>query len=338
MSRGFDGFEIDDFRGSGWERDSRSSDREASRGRGGNWATERSTARKLERLREAERSLDVLNLLSQERSNQPRPPLAREEQQRSTLSSSRQTIYADRDRSYSFRDSEIHTLSEVGRFRVVDTSDLAQFAYSGDRSRMERDVYSLVRQGLAEQHGTSVLKQDSRQVLALTKRGQGLIRRHNFVPEDQAIYSGFVKPKEADHDADLYRIYHKAAEEIERKGGRILRIQLDYELKEKLYRKLGKAQARKEGRLQRQKEEFARELHLPVVQGKVSFPDLRLEYATQELEVARVDLELATGHYHAGHFSEKARAGFQIYARSEDTAGLRRVRDEREITVAILSL
>ena len=75
-----------------------------------------------------------------------------------------------------------------------------------------------------------------------------------------------------------------------------------------------------------------------MVQGKVSFPDLRLEYATQELEVARVDLELATGHYHAGHFSEKARAGFQIYARSEDTAGLRRVRDEREITVAILSL
>jgi len=51
-----------------------------------------------------------------------------------------------------------------------------------------------------------------------------------------------------------------------------------------------------------------------------------------------VDLELATGHYHAGHLSEKARAGFQIYARSEDTAGLRRVRDEREITVAILSL
>jgi hypothetical protein len=203
---------------------------------------------------------------------------------------------------------------------------------------MERDVHNLVRQGLVEQHGTSVLKQDSRQVLALTKRGQGLIRRHNFAPEDQAIYSGFVKPKEADHDADLYRLYHKAADEIERKGGKVLRGQLDYELKEKLYRKLGKAQARQDGHLQRQKEEFARELHLPIVQGKVSFPDLRIEYATEELEISRVDLELATGHYHAGHLSDKARAGFQIYARPEDTAGLRRVRDEREITVAILSL
>ena len=70
MSRGFDGFEINDFRDSGWERDSRASNRESSQGRGGNSATERSTARKLERLREAEHSLDILNRLSQERSNQ----------------------------------------------------------------------------------------------------------------------------------------------------------------------------------------------------------------------------------------------------------------------------
>lgn len=140
MSRGFDGFEIDDFRDSGWERDSRCSDREPSRGRGGISATERSTAWKLERLREAERSLDILNRLSQDRSNQTRSALPREGQQRSTLSSPSRAIYTDRDRTYSLRDSEVRTLSEVGRFRVVDTADLAQFAYSGDRSRMERDV------------------------------------------------------------------------------------------------------------------------------------------------------------------------------------------------------
>ena len=75
-----------------------------------------------------------------------------------------------------------------------------------------------------------------------------------------------------------------------------------------------------------------------MVDGKVSLPDLRIEYTNEEMEVARVDLELATDHYHAGHPAEKARAGFQIYARSEDVAGLRRVRDEREIMTAILSL
>jgi hypothetical protein len=88
--------------------------------------------------------------------------------------SPRRAIYTDRDRSYSLRDSEVHTLSEVGGFRVVDTVDLAQFAYSGERSRMERDVSNLVRQGLAEQRGTSVLKQDSRQVLALTTKGMSV--------------------------------------------------------------------------------------------------------------------------------------------------------------------
>ena len=72
--------------------------------------------------------------------------------------------------------------------------------------------------------------------------------------------------------------------------------------------------------------------------ARSTFPDLRIEYANQEMEISRVDLELATSHYHAGHLAEKARAGFQIYARSEDAAGLRRVRDDREIMTAILSL
>ena len=182
----------------------------------------------------------------------------------------------------------------------------------------------------------NALKNKSQQVLTLTKQGKHLIRRHAFIPDDQAIYTGFVKPKEAEHDASLYRLYHKAADEIERKGGKVLRVQLDYELKEKLYRRLG--QARAQGQGQTSKEALAHQLQISVVHGKVSFPDLRVEYANQEMEISRVDLELATGHYHAGHLAEKARAGFQIYARSEDAAGLRRVRDDREITTAILSL
>lgn len=105
-----------------------------------------------------------------------------------------------------------------------------------------------------------------------------------------------------------------------------------------LYRKLGKTQPQDGGRNQRSKVGFARELHLPVVNGKVALLDVRIEYANQEMEFSRVDLELATGHYHAQHLAEKACAGFQIYARPEDAEGLRRVRDEREIMTAILSL
>jgi hypothetical protein len=216
--------------------------------------------------------------------------------------------------------------------------DIAKHAYAGDRSRLDSDLRNLIHQRLVERRDTSVLKKESQQVLSLTKEGKHLIRRHGFVRDEQAIYSGLVKPKEAHHDAALYRLYHKAADEIERKGGKVLQVQLDYELKEKLYRKLGQAQGRGEQQIHGMKEAFAQQLRLPVVSGKVSFPDLRIEYASQEMEISRVDLELATGHYHAGHLAEKARAGFQIYARTEDAAGLRRVRDDREIMTAILSL
>jgi hypothetical protein len=329
MSRGFDGFEIDDFRDSEF-----GSGRELGHGSSSTWHART----KLQEIHRTEDRADGLDREGRNISGRERSLLAREEWVQAILSQRTRTQYTDRDRKYSLSNSEVHTLSEVGKFRVVAVKDLAEFAYNGDRSSMENDVRNLVRQGLVAQRGTSVLKKDSRQVLTLTKRDQHLIRRQGFVSDEQAIYQGFVKPKEAHHDADLYRLYHKAADDIERKGGKVLRVTLDYQLKEKLYRKLGEAQARKDEYMAQRKQGFARELHLPIMQGKVSFPDMRIEYETQDGDRARVDLELATGHYHAQHLAEKARAGFAIYARPEDAGGFRRVRDEREITTAILSL
>jgi hypothetical protein len=216
------------------------------------------------------------------------------------------------------------TLTELGKFRVVSVEDLARFDYAGDRERLSNDLRNLTEQGLVQRRETSPFKKGSRHVLTLTKQGEHLIRRCGFVPEDQGIYSGLVKPKEVDHDAALYGLYQRAAAEIESKGGKVLRVQLDYELKEQLYRKLGRAKVRDKNEAFHLKNGFAQQLYLPVVNGKVSFPDLRIEYVNQEMEIARVDLELATGHYHAGHLAEKAQAGFQIYARAEDVSGLHR--------------
>ncbi len=334
MSRGFESFELDDFRDSQSRSEPASRSRESTRGRGSSSQIDAGVRIKLAKLRETEYQSDHLDLQNRER--QEAKPLPRDTRQADILADRERTEILDRDRSYSLRPSEIYTLTEVAKFRVVAVEDLAKHAYAGDRSRLDSDLRNLIQQRLVERRDTSVLKKESQQVLTLSNVGKRLIRRHGFVLDDQAIYSGFVKPKEADHDAALYRLYHKAADEIERKGGKVLSVQLDYELKEKLYRKLGQAQG--EGQTQGRKEALAHQLHLPVVHGKVSLPDLRIEYANQEMQISRVDLELATSHYHAGHLAEKARAGFQIYARSEDAAGLRRVRDEREIMTAILSL
>jgi hypothetical protein len=319
MSRGFDfdSFGMDDFR----ESHSHDRGREIAAGKGGSSLSGASVRLQLQKLREKETISD--RRVSQAASSRTASPDHRDLPLRSDRE---RTQYSDRDRMHSLRLSEIHTLTEVGRFRVVAVEDLANLGYSGDRPRMDSDLRNLARQGLLQRRGTSALKKESQHVLTLTKQGQRFLRRNGLVGEDQPIYSGLVKPKEANHDASLYRLYQKAAGGIERNGGKVLRVQLDYELKEKLYRKLGKAQKQDDGRNQRSKVAFARELHLPVVNGKVAFPDVRIEYANQEMEISRVDLGLATGHYHAQHLSEKARAGFQIYARSDDAAGLRRVR------------
>src|SRR6516165_7505608 len=338
MSRGFDGFDIDDFRDPQWESEGYRPGRESSQGRGGSSPSGADIRSKLEKLREAESISDQVAAPSREHPEAGRSPFPRESKQAALLAERERTNYRERNRSYSLRQSEIHTLMEVGKFRVVAVEDLARFAYCGERSRMENDLRGLLHQGLVERRETSVLKKESRLVLTLTKPGECLVRRQGFVPEDQAIYSGLVKPKEAGHDADLYRLYRKVADRIVDQGGKIVRVQLDYELKEELYRKLGRAQAQEKNEAFHLKHAFAQQLHLPVVDGKVSLPDLRIEYTNQEMEIVRVDLELATDHYHAGHLAEKARAGFQIYARSEDVAGLRRVRDDREIMTAILSL
>ncbi len=55
-------------------------------------------------------------------------------------------------------------------------------------------------------------------------------------------------------------------------------------------------------------------------------------------EIQRRDLELATDHYRPRGLAQKARAGFQIYARRGDTDRLRRIRDDRELSAAIFSL
>ena len=129
------------------------------------------------------------------------------------------TTYRQRNREYSLRESEVRTLIELGKFRVVPADDLARLGYRGDRSRMESDVQSLRRQGLLEQHSIEGHESYSKQVFTLTKEGHNLLSRQNLIPDRQAIHHGFVKPREARRDADLYRLYHKVAEEIDRVGG-----------------------------------------------------------------------------------------------------------------------
>jgi hypothetical protein len=172
--------------------------------------------------------------------------------------------------------------------------------------------------------------------MALTKVGKRLLRSTNRLPENQAIYHGIVKPREAKHDAELYRLFQTESARIEKAGGRPLRVVLDYELKRDLNRERAGL-----GERQHDPDELKRlaDKHgLVVVDGKIPLPDMRIEYQTAELEMRRVDLELATRHYRPSGVAEKAKAGFSLYSHREDASRLRRILDEQELTARIFAL
>ena len=245
-------------------------------------------------------------------------------------------VYEIRGRTYRLRSSEIATMVEIGKFRAIGLQDLGEFAYGSDKGRMRPDVENLIRQGLVQMKSIPHEEKGSWQLLALTKAGHRFLTGNRFAGKEQALYHGFTKPRDAHHDADLYRLYQKAAGKIEQAGGRNLRVVLDYELKKRVYHdlaKLGPDRASAEG-----KRTVAERHGLQVVRGKIPLPDVRIEYETTDGERARADIELATSHYRGRTLAEKVRAGFSIYAHASDVSNLRRVLDQRELTAEILSL
>jgi len=240
-------------------------------------------------------------------------------------------VFYESDRAYRLRESERHTLAELGMFRLIPTEDLRKHAYQNHPEEMGQDIRNLLRQNLVRRVASEDLVAPPREMLTLTTEGYRLVRSNRFVPDDQSIYHGFFKPKEANHDADIYRLYQKGASQIEAEGGTNLRVVLQAELQKKLKRDLaiwGTESQR----------EIASRYGLQVVGKKVPVPDLRIEYQTREEEMACIDLELVTEHYHPALLAEKVSAGFSLYARRSGADRLRRVLDRQGLKAGVLSL
>jgi hypothetical protein len=253
----------------------------------------------------------------------------RESRQQVQFIRGRAMLY-DGDHVHQLTETEVRTIVELGKFRVIATHDLAGHSY-GSHEDAERDVRSLVDQGLAQKGTFEGPESTPRELLTLTRGGHRLLRASRLVPGDQAIHSGFVKPKDADHDADLYLLYQKEAHRIEKEGGRNLRVLLDYELKRRINRDIARFGVTA-------RTEIAQRHGLRVVHNKIPIPDMRIEYETREGEIGRVNLELVTEHYGGRQAAEKMLAGFSLYTRHGEADRLRRVLDQHELTAEILSL
>jgi hypothetical protein len=242
----------------------------------------------------------------------------------------------------SLREEERKVLAEVGRFRVVRTSDLAETVYGNRHSRMERDLAFLRERRLIDVHSVNA-RRDGRggsveriEVVSLTKEGQSLVRLTGGLPQDQKLYAGLVKPREVEHDAQIYRAYGKEAERIEQKGGTNLRVKLDFELKSDIQKAIyAGRKVNPERGMAEIKQQVAKDFDLPYVNNGIQIPDARIVYDLERSDDRKADqdrdqgsqsghedIEVLTAAYSPGHLRAKSQAGFRAYASSADRASM----------------
>ena len=262
---------------------------------------------------------------------------APEEDPRDARERPSKTDNLERETRYNLRDSELPTLISLGIFRIIRRDDLTTYGYEGDGDQANRDLAHLTDQGLMQQR----ISYPEREVyLTLSRAGHQYIQNHRpaNISEDQVFHRGFLKRREAQHDATLYRVYRREAEQIGDAGGRITRVVLDSELKQSINHRLADIHSLPADEQRIARHEIAEAHGLTVVSGKIALPDLRLEYETADREQTKVDIELLSGDYRPSQLATKARAGFRMYALSQDAARLRPALQDPELMQEILSL
>ncbi len=238
----------------------------------------------------------------------------------------REVVHDVRGRKYTLHGFESRTLSAVGAFRVVSARDIRDH---GDRPADPRsgDLRHLRDDGLIR---TERLDGHRDVAVVLTKQGRDVLEshRHDHSPDyrqdhrhdrQQEFYAGLKKPRELEHDCQVYRAYLREAERLADRGTRIDRVILDYELKREYQRWLHERDRDREdadGRPDREPaeiEEWAHEHDLPYFDDQVHFPDLRIEYEEPDGRWDHRDVEVTTVHYRGGHGAAAARSGFSCY-------------------------
>jgi hypothetical protein len=181
------------------------------------------------------------------------------------------------------------------------------------------------------------------EVVTLTKAGERVARETGELRPEQQTYNGLVKPREAEHDSQIYRAYLKEAEQIEKAGGTNLRVELDFELKSKVQKAMHAAQKADPSRSMNEiKREVAAQQELPFVRDKIEIPDARIHYDLddqgQGSRAAFSDVEVVTAAYRPAHMRAKTQAGFRMYANASDHSRLGKVEDEQHMLDWVMEL
>jgi hypothetical protein len=305
--------------------------------------------RRIERLQERARENHAHHVAQPRRDRSIEPDHDRADKRRQVEHRPRRTRegVALNIRGLRLRPEEQALLAETGRFRVLAVMDIARTIYGGDKQALQSDLRYLEERDLVRVN-TVPARNDGRwvrperiEVVTLTKYGKLLAHETGKFSPEQRLYHGLVKPREVEHDTQIYRAYLKEAERIERGGGKHLRVELDFELKHKVQQAMYAARKSEPDRnLQEIKQEVAQRFDLPYIHNKIEIPDARIHYEPdQGSQAAFSDIEVVTAAYRPQHLRAKEQAGFRTYASSSDRAALSaKIEDEHHTLDWVLDL
>ena len=211
-------------------------------------------------------------------------------------------------------------IADVGMYRAVSYKDISEQHYDNHPYVTRRAVNRMVRDGKLEEHEATGPQGNTFKVLTATERGRDDAYRAaidaGHVPEQQT-WTGLVKPAELSHDTAVYRAALDERARIEADGGRVVRVRLDAELKSLVATATEKARAEGGDRAaDTAKAAAAQELGLPMHDGHVMYPDAQLDIEDSQGMGGRVNVEIASDHYHAAAIVAKAGAGFSMHGSS----------------------
>ncbi len=221
---------------------------------------------------------------------------------------------------YRLAADSVEALRVAGTFGVVETGDLA--ATFASRRRASQAVQELEQNGLLRlerfRRGNRLLETAS-----LTRSGKRLMERvvDPRDPRDeqaQSYRAGPARSSQVLHDTAVYRAARMEMQAIEASGGRVRRIRTDDDLRALAWRRVETAK-RAGSSSEEAQAVAAASLRLTVRDGKLTLPDVRIEYAEPVADgAAFVDVEIATPDYREAGLHAKAAAGFRVYRMNAD--------------------
>ena len=219
---------------------------------------------------------------------------------------------------YRPRESDVRILATVGAFRIIPRHELEQLpAPQRDLERLRQERLLSTTPYMVGRRRTTIV--------TLTREGLALLEKHRLDCRDeerQAFYSGATKTKEIAHDSSLYGAYRQVEKRLEREGLKVRRVVLEQQLKSDYQRFLqepNRGRTRSSGRPRPDREAvviWAAERDLPIIEGSVRFPDVRVEYERPDGTLGREDLEVVTENYRGAHAAATAAAGFTCHSYS----------------------